>query len=253
MKTLCISIALCLPVLLLLAEGFPSTSAGNEKNRKCLIAIDIGHSKNHPGARSARGIFEFEFNKRIAGIVNTKLKAGGYDTVSTTVPQGTDDSPQRRAHIVNKAQATLLISIHHDSVQERFLEAWVYNGRKEHFSDIFRGFSLFYSPENRFTDKSLELAILLGDQLLLHGFSPTLHHADPVEGENRPLVDARRGIYTFSNLALLKRVKVPAVLLECGVIVNRHEEITLSDVKTQERIASAIVRASTIFCRKYSR
>lgn len=253
MNTLRILITLVFPVFLFLATGLLSPCTGSEKNKKCLIAIDIGHSPKHPGARSSRGIFEFEFNQRIAGIVEAQLKATGYDTLLNPVPHEADDSPRQRAHRVNKAKAQILISIHHDSVQEQFLEPWIYNGRREYFSDIFSGFSLFFSTNNRFPDKSLALAVILGDQLLLHGFTPTLHHADPVEGENRPLIDAKRGIYTHSNLALLRWVKVPAILLECGVIVNRHEEATLSDVKTQKRIASAIVRASMIFCEKYSR
>ena len=37
------------------------------------IAIDIGHTRNTPGAMSARGVPEYSFNKTIASLLYKKL------------------------------------------------------------------------------------------------------------------------------------------------------------------------------------
>jgi hypothetical protein len=50
------------------------------------------------------------------------------------------------------------------------------------------------------------------------------HHAEPIKGENRELVNPELGIYRFDDLIVLKSAAMPAALLECGVIVNRSEE-----------------------------
>ena len=69
--------------------------------------------------------------------------------------------------------------------------------------------------------ESSEFAAKLGRALLSAGFTPTLHHE---EQEKRPVTDREKGIYAFDDLVVLKTAKMPAVLLECGVIVSRAEE-----------------------------
>lgn len=54
--------------------------------------------------------------------------------------------------------------------------------------------------------------------LVKAGFTPTLHHWAQ---EHRPIIDPAKGVYAFDDLLVLNNAKMPAVLLECGVIVNR--------------------------------
>ena len=77
---------------------------------------------------------------------------------------------------------------------------------------------------------------------------PSLHHAEKIEGENRELIDKNRGIYRYDGLAVLKGATMPAVLLECGIIVNRREEELLNDPAYRMRIVAAIQRAITTYC-----
>ena len=77
------------------------------------------------------------------------------------------------------------------------------------------------------------------------GLTPTLHHAEPIKGENRELVNPDLGIYRFDDLIVLKSATMPAALLECGVIVNRAEEAELLTEERQQKAVAAIHQAVT--------
>ena len=51
------------------------------------------------------------------------------------------------------------------------------------------------------------------------------------------------GIYRFDDLIVLKSAAMPAVLLECGVIVNRAEEAELLTEQRQQKVVAAIYEA----------
>ena len=87
------------------------------------------------------------------------------------------------------------------------------------------------------------MATLLGKALLHIGMHPTHHHAEKIQGENRKLLNPHLGIYQFDDLVVIKYPTIPALLLECGVIVNRQEELKLSSPSFREKLASAIVNA----------
>jgi N-acetylmuramoyl-L-alanine amidase len=101
--------------------------------------------------------------------------------------------------------------------------------------------------------KALKFARLLGEAMIARGFSPTLHHAEKIPSEGRSLLDKNLGLYEFSDLIVLKTAAMPAVLLECGVIVNRSEEASLQKPETQERIADAAAEAIVKFMHAGSR
>jgi N-acetylmuramoyl-L-alanine amidase len=58
-----------------------------------------------------------------------------------------------------------------------------------------------------------------------------------------PIVDKEKGIYAFDDLVVLKTATMPAVLLECGVIVNRTDEENLNNPAYRKRLVEAICRA----------
>jgi N-acetylmuramoyl-L-alanine amidase len=76
--------------------------------------------------------------------------------------------------------------------------------------------------------------------MLKNQFTPTLHHAEYMKGENKALVDAEKGIYKYDGLVVLKNTSIPAALIECGIIVNRDEEIELGKPECQEKIVTSI-------------
>ena len=133
-------------------------------------------------------------------------------------------------------------------MQPRYIQKWEFEGKSQHYCDRFQGFSLFYSEKNPRAAASRRLAELMGEELVASGFTPTPHHAEPIPGENRDLVDAEKGVYRFDDLIVLKRAIMPAVLIECGVIVHREEEMYLSSPLYQRQMAGCLTRAVQRFC-----
>src|SRR5438552_13483064 len=80
----------------------------------------------------------------------------------------------------------------------------------------------------------------MGEALRGAGFSPSLYHADPIPGENKPFADRRNGVHYYDNLVVLKTARAPAVLLEAGVIVNRDEELKVQSEDVRKLIAAAV-------------
>jgi N-acetylmuramoyl-L-alanine amidase len=202
------------------------------------IAVDVGHYLEKPGVISARGVTEFEYNLQIAREIEVALKHAGHSTILIGGDGLSEDLAKRapRASGMN-----LFISIHHDSVQPRFLSSWEIDGETLLYSDLFSGFSLFVSRLNSHTESSLKCASAIGAALRGAGFTPSRYHADPIVGENRPFADAANGVHYFDNLAVLKTASIPALLFEAGVIVNRDEELRMRDPAIRAQIVEAIV------------
>jgi N-acetylmuramoyl-L-alanine amidase len=230
----------------------PATPQNTKKLEACRsnfrIVLDVGHSKKTSGAMSARGKTEYEFNLQLVKTIRTALVKQGYSKISVLVSRGGPGSLDHRAEQANKLAADLFLSIHHDSVQNEYLEWWTVDGKKRQYSDRFRGFSLFVSKLNQRWEQSFRFASILGDDLLKRALTSSLHHEEDIPGERRPLLDRDRGIYQFDDLVVLKLAKVPAVLLEAGVIVNRDEERELRTAKRRNLIADSVVEAVDAFC-----
>lgn len=134
----------------------------------------------------------------------------------------------------------LFISIHHDSVQPQFLTRQVAGAKRYACSEKASGFSIFVSRTNRFFAGSLAYARKLGEALVAQGLRPTLHHAEPIPGEKRLLLDEKLGIYAFDELVVLREADSPAVLLEAGVIVNPREEKLIAKDVFRNKVARGI-------------
>jgi N-acetylmuramoyl-L-alanine amidase len=183
--------------------------------------LDVGHTAQVPGAMSARGVPEYEFNLRLAGQVDAALKGAGFSASQILVTSG---SARRglaaRVARANASRAELFLSLHHDSVPEQFLETWEHDGKPQRYSDRFGGHSLFVSLENGQAEASLRFARALGTALRGAGLRYTPHYADPIMGwRQRDLLDAEAGVYRFDELVVLRRTAMPAVLFEAGSIV----------------------------------
>ena len=135
----------------------------------------------------------------------------------------------------------ILISIHHDSVQPQYLEKHSVNGLTAFRTNDFSGFSIFYSELGGSGVDSLRLANAIGGKMVQEGLNPSLHHAADIDGERRDLVNPSTGVYRFDELAVLRTAKsLPAILIECGIIVNPGEEDLLNSKEYRDKIVRAI-------------
>lgn len=198
--------------------------------------IDPGHSPASPGAISCVGQKEFVYNNNLAAALAAKLRQAGINAALSRGPGENISLPARAARASGK---DLLISVHHDSVQPQFLS----KSHKFPTSEKARGFSLFVSRKNKFFPESLAYAKRIGEQLRRAGFKPTLHHAEPIKGENRRLLDRTNGIYEFNDLIVLKNADAPALLLEAGVLAHPDEEKQIRGRAYQNRLATAVAAA----------
>jgi N-acetylmuramoyl-L-alanine amidase len=218
--------------------------------KKFRIVLDVGHTAESEGATSARNVTEFVFNLRLAQRIQDQLKAAGFAATQLLVTAGkARPSLIKRVNAANDLQADLLLSIHHDSVPNSFLEDWEFEGKKSRFSDRFSGYSVFVSRDNPDFKTSLSFAELIAKQLKASGLKYAEQYSQAIMGHyQHPLLNKDTGVYSYDKLIVLKTARMPAVLLEAGSIVNRDEELKMASSERQDVVAGAVVAATRQFC-----
>jgi len=214
------------------------------------VIVDVGHTLDVPGALSARGITEYAFNLQLAKDVREALLEAGFAKtalmITTRKPWG---GLFERAERANAMAADLFISIHHDSVPDFLIETWQFAGQENHFSDRFKGFALFVSNDNPQHAASLRFGSLVGQELQARGLRYTPHYTLPLMRRFRhQLLDARAGVYRYDQLVVLRKTRMPALLIEAGSIVNRDEELELASAARRARTSAAVASAVEEFC-----
>jgi N-acetylmuramoyl-L-alanine amidase len=214
------------------------------------IVLDVGHTAESEGAISARNVAEFVFNLRLAQRIGEKLKAEGFAETRLLLTEGkARPSLVKRVAAANNLHADLLLSIHHDSVPNKFLEEWEFEGKKSHFSDRFSGYSVFVSRNNPDFKTSLSFADLLGKEMRAQGLHYAQQYAQAVMGRYRhPLLNKETGVYSYDQLVVLRKARLPAVLLEAGSIINRDEELKMDSPERRNIISSGVAAAVKEFC-----
>lgn len=211
------------------------------------IVIDVGHTKKDYGALSARNKPEFDFNLRLANELLAKLQKAGF-AESVMVVQPGDNDLGKRVRELNNHRPDLMLSLHHDSVQDQYLQSGTLEGQPRTFTTYARGYSVFISRENANLEESKQFARELGRQLRSAGLTPTMHHNEKIPGENRPIFDPSAGVLFYDKLVVLRLTTAPAVLLESAVITEPDDERRAEDPAYRTRITDAIVAATDRYC-----
>jgi N-acetylmuramoyl-L-alanine amidase len=242
------------------AHGEPAAADSAARSDACdhrgfRVIVDVGHTARTPGAKSARGADEYDFNLRLAKEIDQKLIGAGFERTVLLITTETPRSALfKRASRAGAAGADLFLSIHHDSVPDKFLEKWQYEGATHGYSDRFPGHSIFISNDNPERARSLQFGRMLGEALKARGLKYTHHYTEKFMGHRqRILVDAEAGVYRYDQLIVLRSTKMPAVLLEAGSIINRDEEVELNTPERRTLTAEAAADAVESFCALGSR
>lgn len=236
---------------------FPATGGfGADAPRTCSdgrlrVAIDIGHSRAHSGATSARRAPEYAFNARFAKELVAKSKhalpPGSALDLFIHNPDGGEIDLYARPRNARRMGAQVFISIHHDSVQDRHLVWRAVDGKSAQQTPTIRGYSIFVSPRNPYFDESRRLGLLMGRSFTIAQMKPTAHHAENISGERRKFLDPEVGLYE-APFVVIASATIPAVLVEVGVIANAAEEQDLNRPEYRARAQLAILEALSAFC-----
>ena len=217
---------------------------------KFRIVLDVGHTAESEGAISARNVSEFVFNLRLAKRIEEKLKTEGFAQTKLLLTEGkARRSLVKRVAAANDLPADLLLSIHHDSVPNKFLEDWEFEGKKSHFSDRFSGYSVFVSRSNPDFKTSFAFAELIGKEMKAQGLEYARQYSQAIMGRyQRELLNKETGVYRYDELIVLRKTRMAAVLLEAGSIINRDEELKMDSAERRNVIASGVAAAVKEFC-----
>ncbi len=183
-----------------------------------VIVIDCGHGGEDGGAVSPDGLVEKDINLQIGLALQKLFSHGGFETVmirtfdtslasedAETLREKKVSDIHNRTDIANRNKNNILISIH----QNKFEDSKYY------------GTQVFYSKNNEYSKELAEYIRLAVKGLLQNS-------------NERQCKEATSDIY------ILHKAEVPAVLVECGFLSNSEEEKKLRTEEYRNQLAFCI-------------
>ena len=182
--------------------------ASNILHDEKIVVIDAGHGGDDPGKIGINNALEKEINLQIAKETKKYLEEAGITVIMTreddqSLSNYKTEDMQERVKVIDGANAKLAVSIHQNS----------YSSEAEKGAQVF-----YYSA----SEEGKKIAQVLQDHLKM---------LDP---ENR------REIKENNSYFLLKRTKIPTVIVECGFLSNWEEAEKLKETEYQKKIAQVI-------------
>lgn len=230
--------ALLITILLagsLLTVGVKSYGQHSHK----VVVVFSGHSANlnflgnHRGSKSVTGVYEFRYNDAVVNVINGKKETR---MKYVTLPATLDIPLRSRPTLAEKLGASVVLEIHHDSVQSQIYSKLTGSAPPKEMVAHYRGFSLHVFPR----DDSIKLAKSIESSMIGHGLRFSEYHQEDIPGERMKLVPGTKATYERTQLYLLRNSSVPTVIIECGCIANPEEEKLLSNPAYIQVIADAI-------------
>lgn len=178
---------------------------------KYKVVVDAGHGGMDPGKVGINGALEKDINLAIAKKLAVFLKMSDVEVVLTRESDEglyDDKKPNKkvqdmkaRLSKINEEAPELAVSIHQNSYEQESVE----------------GAQVFYYGTSIEGKKAAEIV----QQQILDGF-PDLYHREAKSNE---------------SYYLLKKSKVPLIIVECGFLSNHQEAERLKDSDYQEKMA----------------
>lgn len=179
------------------------------------VILDAGHGGSDPGKVGINNALEKEINLEISKKVKALLEAKEIKVIMTretdemlceeTADNKKREDMKRRTEMINEIRPFLVVSIHQNS-----------------FSDAsVSGAQVFYYSGS---EESEKMAVLMQNALR------------EVDEQNQREAKANDSYY------LLKKTKVPTLIVECGFLSNPEEAEKLVTDEYQDAISNAIVK-----------
>ena len=212
-----------LVVLLLLIAGLAvlnknleqQVNSGKVKAEKNVVLIDAGPGGGDPGKVGVDDVLEKNLNLEIANRVEKKLKKQKIKVIMTreedVMLAGEDSTGTKaadmkaRVNLINEKMPQIAVSIHQNSYQDPSV----------------CGAQVFYYSES---EDGKWAAQIMQESLL------------DVDADNKRQAKANNTYY------LLRRTKVPTIIVECGFLSNPQEAEKLCLEEYQDKIAEAICK-----------
>lgn len=177
-------------------------------DKKCIV-IDAGHGGFDPGKVASDGVNEKNINLAIASKLSTFLEEGGAVIRNTRIEDSSLSESKRqdlksRAEIANNSKADIFVSIHQNSFPKSSV----------------KGAQVFYYKGS---EEGKKLAGFIQNRL-----------KEVVDIDNSRIAKANDSYY------VLKQIKIPSVIVECGFLSNSVEHNKLMSSEYQEKLAWAI-------------
>jgi len=198
-------------------------STGTRDTGQRTVVIDAGHGGEDPGAVSKNGLKEKDVTLNIAFKLKDKLEKENYKVImtrtedilqydenTTEIYEKRKQDLTRRKNIMDNSGADIVVSIH----LNMFTQPKYY------------GAQVFYPPES---PESRKLAQVI-QGVLKEKVDPTNNR---VAMEKKPLPGQK-------PIMILRDLKTPTVIVECGFLSNPEEERKLGTDEYQENLAEAI-------------
>ncbi len=222
-------------------------------SRDYKVLIVAGHrtADNERGAISYYGKWENEFNDAIVNLfIDKKNQLAEVEYVLT--PTTRDLSLQAKVKLAEDVKPDLYIEIHHDSGKQEDIDKAKADGIASPLWKSMSGFCILYyddgdGKESKFPKESRKFAELLSEEMIKGNFHPDTYHARKQDmklaGENKGICNRVKP----KSLFVLRNAISPAIILECGYIINPIDEKVLSNPEIRKKIAQAINNAIVKF------
>lgn len=175
--------------------------------KKQVVVIDAGHGGYDPGKIGVNKALEKDINLQISEKIKRYLEESGIEVVMTREKDIMEETKltdmQKRVSLINKTKPVIAVSIHQNSYSDSSVT----------------GAQVFYYKGS---EVGKEAATLMQEEL------------KKLNSENV------REIKENNNFYMLKKTKVPTIIVECGFLSNAQEAEKLVSEEYQEVLAETI-------------
>lgn len=201
------------------ADGIRSSSEVQSLGKMPTVVIDAGHGGFDGGAVSANGVVEKDINLSVAVYLDSFFSAGGYDVVMTRTDDTLLSSPN---HTGSKKRSDLFGRV--ETAQKYDNPVFISIHQNKFEIPKYKGLQVYYSknaPQSEIIAKNIQR-----------------YARENIQPENN-----REAKPAGSSILVLDKLKIPAVLVECGFLSNPDEAKLLSDDAYRRKLAFVIYLA----------